>query len=118
MTRATLYQFEGPDGHLTATRYYAGVGFGNICAALPAGYDEAIDGRLREANGSFTRARLRAWINTLPGFEPPRSLADIADLVDGIGTTLEPTLALRLFLERVIAEMDAQGATIVHIARD
>lgn len=113
-----LYRFEGPDGHRCATRYYAGVGFGNICAALPVGYDEAIDGRLREADGSFTRARLRAWIDSLPPFEPPRSLADLADFVDGIGTALEPTLALRLFLERVIAEMDAQGATLVHIARD
>jgi hypothetical protein len=117
MTRETVYRFEAADGVRGPLRVYRGVGFGDICAALPTWHDADIDGRLGECGGSFTRARLRAWIDCLPAWTPPRTLAELADQVEDMGAALEPSLALRLFLERLLRDMDHEGAVLVHITR-
>jgi len=117
MTRETCYAIVDASGNrLTPRRIYTGVPFGEIDTTLPNWYWEPLDGRLEATGGVLSLSRLRAWLSSLPRFTPPASLLDLVHFVDDIGYALEPELALRLFIETLLAEIAVTpGAAAVEI---
>jgi hypothetical protein len=120
MTRDTRYSFADAQGaRITGWRSYHGVPFGDISTALPNWHWPPLDDRVRLAAGIFPLPRLRAWLSDLAHFQAPTTLRGIARFVDDLGSTLDPELALRLFLETLLAEAAGlPNAAAVHILRD
>jgi hypothetical protein len=120
MTRETRYTIVDASGNrLRPWRSYTGQPCSDIDTSLPNWHWEPLDRRLEASGGVFSLSHLRAWLSDLPRFQPPARLLDVVRFVDGLGHCMDPELALRLFLEALIAEMaDVPGAAAVHVVHN
>lgn len=86
--------------------------------SLPRTFFDDLDVPLSTYGREISVEELREWVKKLPAYHPPDSLLGLFEQLDDFEGMLSDELAVRLFLEYLIALAEKEGAPWVSIRRE